>query len=87
MGYPIFIDPLPSDFTSTELMALLRPFGNVVWAKVAYDSVGKSLRFGHAEMQTAEEADNVCKHLHRAVFRGATLTVLRAEGTEIDPNG
>jgi RNA recognition motif-containing protein len=84
VGYLIFIDPLPPDFTSAELRALLEPFGGVVWARVIYDSVGESLRFGRAEMETAEAAENVCKHLNRAAFRGATLTVLREDkgGTE-----
>ena len=87
MGYRIFIDPLPPDFTSAELRALLEPFGGVVWARVIYDSVGESLRFGRAEMETAEAAENVCNHLNRTVFRGATLTVLREDKGETDPGG
>jgi RNA recognition motif-containing protein len=87
MAYLIFIDPLPPDLTSAELRGLLEPFGGVVWARVVHDSVGKSLRFGRAEMQTAEAAQNVCKHLNRAVFRGATLTVMREYGGGTDPAG
>jgi RNA recognition motif-containing protein len=79
MSYRIFIDPLPPDFTSPDLAALLRPFGRVVSAEIVYDSLGYSLRFGRAEMQTEEEADNVVRHLHGKVFHGATLTVLRTE--------
>jgi RNA recognition motif-containing protein len=79
MPYRLFIDPLPSAFTSAELAALLRAFGTVLSAEIVYDTLGYSLRFGRAEMQTEEDADNVVKHLHRTVFHGATLTVLRTE--------
>lgn len=79
MPYRLFIDPLPPDFTSTGLAALLQPFGQLVSAEIAYDSLGYSLRFGYAEMQTEEDANNVVRHLHGKVFQGAPLTVLRTE--------
>ena len=79
MPYRIFIDPLPRDFTSADLANLLRPFGEVVSAEIAYDTLGYSLRFGHAEMQTEEDEKNVVRHLHGKVFHNATLTVLRIE--------
>jgi RNA recognition motif-containing protein len=85
MSYPIFVDPLPRYFTSADLAELVRPFGRVVSAKVACDSLGQSLRFGRAEMQTEEEAENVCKRLHGKVFRYATLTVLRADDLKTTP--
>ena len=87
MSYPIFIDPLPRYFTSADLAELVRPFGRVVSAKVVCDSLGQSLGFGRAEMQTDEEADNVCNHLHGTVFRNATLIVMRAEELRTDPAG
>ena len=79
MPFRIFIDPLPSDFTSADLAALIRPFGEVVSAEIMCDSLGYSLRFGRAEMHSEAGADNVVKHLHRKVFHNATLTVLRTE--------
>ena len=79
MSYPIFIDPLPRNFTSADLAALFRPFGHVLSAKVACDSLGYSLRFGEVEMETEEEADDAWEHLHRTLFHGAVLTVLRAD--------
>ena len=79
MPYRIYIDPLPRDFTSADLAALLRPFGEVLSAEIVYDTLGYSLRFGRAEMQTEEGAENVVKHLHGKVFHNATLTVLRTE--------
>lgn len=85
MSYPIFIDPLPREFTSADLAALLRPFGEVVSAKIVCDSLGYSLRFGRAEMQTKEGADNVVKHLHGRVFHNATLTVVRTDHGETAP--
>ena len=87
MGHRLFIDSLPREFTSADLVALLQPFGTVVSAEIVYDSLGYSLRFGRAEMQTEEEADNVVKHLHGKVFHGATLTVLRTrQGGTASPN-
>lgn len=77
MPYRIFIDP--RDFTSADLAALLRPFGEVVSAEIVYDTLGYSLRFGRADMRTEEGAENVVKHLHGKVFHNATLTVLRTE--------
>ena len=85
MSYPIFIDPLPRHFTSADLAELVRPFGRIVSAKIVCDSLGQSLGFGRAEMQTDEEADNVCKHLHGTVLRNATLTVMRADELKTDP--
>ena len=79
MPYTIFIDPLPRDFSSADLAALIRPFGEVVSAEIVCDSLGYSLRFGRAEMQSEAAADNVVKHLHGKVFHNATLTVLRTE--------
>jgi RNA recognition motif-containing protein len=78
MGYHLFIDPLPRDFTSEELKALLEKFGSVRSASIAYDSVGMPLGFGRAEMETQEAADNACKHLNRTMFRNVRLTILRA---------
>lgn len=78
MGHHVFIDPLPPDLTSEELKVLLTQFGNVRRASIAYDSIGKSLRFGYVEMETEESADSACKRLNRALFRDAKLTVLRA---------
>jgi RNA recognition motif-containing protein len=78
MSYSLFIDPLPRHFTSADLAALSRPFGHVLSAKVLCDSHGRSLQFGRVEMQSDEEAENACRHLHRTVFRHARLTVLRA---------
>ena len=75
----LFIDPLPRDFTSADLAALIRPFGEVVLAEIVCDSLGYSLRFGRAEMHTEEGADNAVKHLHGKVFHKATLTALRTE--------
>jgi RNA recognition motif-containing protein len=54
MSYTIFIDPLPLSFTAADLAALVRPFGRVVSAKVACDSLGQSLRFGYVKMETAD---------------------------------
>ena len=82
MGYHLFIDPLPRDFTSVELKALLEKLGCVRSASIAYDSVGKSLGFGRAEMATEEAADKACKHLNGTMLRDAKLTVLRVP----DPN-
>jgi RNA recognition motif-containing protein len=82
MSYTIFIDPLPLSFTAADLAELLRPFGQVVSAKVACDSLGQSLRFGYVKMETAEAADNVCKNLNRTVLRNDVLTVLRTESDE-----
>ena len=79
MPYTIFIDPLPRDFTSADLAALIRPFGEVVSAEIMCDTLGYSLRFGRAEMHSEAGADNVVKHLHGKVFHNATLTVLRTE--------
>ncbi len=79
MSFPIFVDPLPRDFTSTDLAGLLRPYGGVLSAKVCCDSLGQSLQFGRAEMETNEDAENVCKALHGTAFRNGTLTVLRAD--------
>ncbi|WP_447985086.1 RNA recognition motif domain-containing protein [Nitrospira sp. Nam74] len=79
MPYRIFIDPLPRDFTSTDLAALLQPFGEVLSAEIAYDSLGFSLRFGHAEMRSEEAANNVVKQLDGEVFHDAPLTVVRTE--------
>ncbi|WP_447985863.1 RNA recognition motif domain-containing protein [Nitrospira sp. Nam74] len=79
MPYRIFIDPLPRDFTSTDLAALLQPFGGVLSAEVAYDSLGYSLRFGHAGMRTEEAANNVVKQLDGRVFHNAPLTLVRTE--------
>jgi RNA recognition motif-containing protein len=81
----VFIDPLPSGFTSADLAALLRPFGNVMSAKVAYDSLGYSLQFGHVEMQTEEGTNNACEELHGKHFRDAILTVLRADDLSKGP--
>ena len=85
MGYHLFIDPFPRDFTSAELKLLLEPFGSVVRASIYYDSLGESLQFGHAEMETEEAADNARKYLNRSVFRNATLTVLKVSDLEIGP--
>ena len=79
MSYPIYIDPLPRYFTSADLAELLRPFGRVLSAKVVCDSLGQSLQFGRAEMQTNEEAENVCKALHGTALHNRTLTVLQAD--------
>ena len=79
MSSSLFIDPLPRDFTSDDLVVLLRQFGEVVSAKIACDSMGYSLRFGHAEMQTEEQAENVVKQLHGKVMHYAPLTVLRTD--------
>lgn len=40
MAYTIFIDPLPRDFTSADLAALIRPFGEVVSAEIMCDTLG-----------------------------------------------
>jgi RNA recognition motif-containing protein len=79
MPYRIFIDPLPRDFTSSDLAALLRPFGEVLSAEIVCDTLGYSLRFGRAEMQTEEGAENVVKQLHGKIFHNATLTIIRTE--------
>ena len=79
MPYRIFIDPLPRDFTSAALAALVRPFGEILSVEILYDSLGYSLRFGRAEMRTEEGAEKVVKQLHGKVFHNATLTVLRIE--------
>ena len=78
MGHHVFIDPLPPDFTSEELKVLLAQFGSARRASIAYDSTGKSLRFGYVEMETEGSADNACKRLNRTLFCDARLTVLRA---------
>jgi RNA recognition motif-containing protein len=85
MGYHLFIDPLPRDFTSAELKALLEKFGGVRSALIVYDSVGESLRFGRAEMETEKAADNACTHLNRTMFYGARLTVLRVPELDATP--
>jgi RNA recognition motif-containing protein len=79
MPYQLFIDPLPPAFTSADLASLLRAFGKVISAEIVYDTLGYSLRFGRAEMQTEQEAENIVKQLHGKVFHGATLTVLRTK--------
>jgi RNA recognition motif-containing protein len=81
----IFIDPLPPDFTSGDLGNLLRPFGSVLSVKVICDSLGYSLRFGQAEMETDEGVNEVCKGLHGRKFQNAILTVLRADELKESP--
>jgi RNA recognition motif-containing protein len=78
MSYPIFIAPLPRHFTSADIAKLFRPFGNVVSAQVMYDSLGQSLQFGRAEMQTDETADEACRQLHNSKLHDANLVVMRA---------
>jgi RNA recognition motif-containing protein len=79
MGQHLFIDPLPPIFTSADLAALLGLYGKVISAEIVYDTLGYSLRFGRAEMQTEQDAANVVKQLHGKTFHGATLTVLRSQ--------
>ena len=78
MSYSIFIAPIPRQYTSEDIAKLFRPFGNVVIAQVVYDSLGKSLQFGRAEMQTDEAADKACRQLHNTILDNARLVVTRA---------
>ena len=82
MSYTLFIDPLPTSFTSADLIALVQPFGPVVSANVVRDSLAISLRFGYVKMETAEAADNVCKNLNRTVLDSEKLTVLPIDGVD-----
>jgi hypothetical protein len=79
MPYYLFIDPLPPSFTSDDVAALLRAFEEITSANMAGDSLGYSLRFGRAEMQTEDE-----EH-HGNVFGRATLTVFQTEECELAP--
>lgn len=85
MPYYLFIDPLPASLTSGDFAALLEASGEVVSTSIACDSLGYSLRFVRAEMQTEEGVNNAVKHPHGKIFHGVTLTVLRTEECELAP--
>jgi RNA recognition motif-containing protein len=77
MGYHLFIDPLSPDFRSAELKALLEQFGDVRQASIVCDSVGASMGFGRAEMDTEEAAKSACNRLNMTVFHDALVIGLR----------
>jgi len=79
MGSTLFVEGLPSSFSTQQLMDLFAPFGTVLSALVIIDPAGKSLRMGKVEMSTPREAESAIQKLHRSHVQGMLLLVVEHE--------
>lgn len=54
--FALIVDGLALSVASSDLQDIFMPFGSVVWARVARDHCGHSLRYGYVVMDTEDNA-------------------------------
>ncbi|MBA2251472.1 MAG: RNA-binding protein [Nitrospirales bacterium] len=75
----LFVDGLPSSFSSQDLSDLFTDFGTVLKAEVVKNPEGNSLQFGFVAMGTSQEAYRAMASLNRSIVRDHSLLVVLAE--------
>ena len=75
----LFVDDLPTSFSSKDLSDLFSAFGMVLKAEVVKNKEGNSLQFGFVAMGTSQEAYRAMAALNGSVVRDHLLLVMLAE--------
>ena len=86
MGTRLFVDGFPSSFTDQELRELFILHGTVLSAEIVRDSRDQSLRFGHVEMASSQEANTAIQRVHRSRVQGEFLLVQLSKQNANGPN-
>jgi RNA recognition motif-containing protein len=71
----LIVDGLALSLASSDLQDLFMPFGSVVWARVARDHCGHSLRYGYVVMDTKDNALKAIETLNGKTLAGLPITV------------
>lgn len=71
----VYIGNIQFDATPETLGEEFKKFGNVVGAKIIYDSRGLSKGFGYVEFSETEEAAEAIDKMHNEMFMGRRLIV------------
>ena len=72
----IYVGNLPFTATAADLTKLVKPFGEVISARIGLDKkTHKSRGFGFVEMPNDAEAEAAIEELHGATIGGRQLTV------------
>jgi RNA recognition motif-containing protein len=75
----LFVDGLPTSFSSKDLSDLFTEFGTVLKAEVVKNQEGNSLQFGFVAMGTSREAYRAMASLNGSIVRDHLLLVMLAE--------
>jgi hypothetical protein len=68
IGTTLFVDGLPTSFTTGQLSDLFATSGRVVWSRIISDANGQCSGFGYVEMESSDAAQRAAKVLdgHKA---------------------
>ena len=61
IGTTLFVDGLPTSFTTEQLAGLFQSYGRVLWSRVIFDANGQCSGFGYVEMESLEAAQRAAK--------------------------
>jgi RNA recognition motif-containing protein len=79
MTMNLFVDGLPTSFSSKDLSDLFIGFGTVLKAEVMKNKEGNSLQFGFVAMGTSREAYRAMASLNGSIVSDHLLLVMLAE--------
>ena len=74
-GTALTVDGLALSVASSDLRDLFMSFGSVVWARVARDHCGYSLRYGYVVMDAESQALKAIEAINGKTLAGLPITV------------